>query len=72
MQESSPWKSTKNYQWTSMTSMGAIDIKIFDAIYTSFSPVQLELVKEVKMNATGRDFLDFYFSLKDWSPKFGP
>ena len=50
-----------------MTSMGAIDIKIFDAIYkfTSFSPVQLELVKEVKMNATGRDFLDFYFSLKD-------
>ena len=58
MQESSPWKSTKNYQWTSMTSMGAIDIKMFDAIYTSFSPVQLELVKVelVKMNATGRDF----------------
>ena len=45
-----------------MTSMGAIDIKIFDAIYTSFSPVQLELVKEVKMNATGRDFLDVYVS----------
>ena len=32
--------------------------KIFDAIYTFFSPVQLELVKVelVKMNATGRDF----------------
>ena len=39
MQDSS-WKSTKTYQWTSMTSMRAIDIKFFDSIFTSSPPLQ--------------------------------